>query len=779
MAAGTSKERIASALSEQTVEIVLTAHPTEVNRRTMLRKHNRIKELLWQLNLPHHTPYERKDLHAALHAEISGIWESDSLRRAKPSPVDEARSGLAIVENVLWEAVPSFLRKLDGLCKGELGTAAAAGLPLTRSPIRVSSWMGGDRDGNPNVTAATTMQVAQMSRWMAATLYKADIADLRALLSMQRCSPELQAMAPGSREPYREVLKALEARLANTIAWTEDVVMRNMPYAKPPKEVIMKASDLMDPLLLIHASLGACGMSDIADRGLVDVIRRIASFGVTLLPLDIRQESSRHTEALDAVTRYLGLGSYKAWSEDERRAWLQAELSSKRPLLPADLQGLGFSGSVLDTLDTFRMAAALDSESLGAYVISQCQQASDIMAVALLQKDASMKPMMRVVPLFETLDDLQRAPDTLDALLSLRAYRDLIDGKQEVMVGYSDSAKDAGRLAASWAQYNSQVSMAAVANKHAVQLTFFHGKGGTVGRGGNPALYQAILAHPPNTINGRFRVTEQGEMITQNLGEVSVAERTLDLFTAGVLTERFISRPTVKDDWKAAMERLSETSCEAYRGIVTKEQRFVPYFRSATPEGELAGLNVGSRPAKRNPKGGVESLRAIPWVFSWTQTRLNLPTWLGVGEALAKEHAQHGQQLQEMMVQWPWFRTVVDLVEMVLAKSEVRIAANYDQQLVKDEQSLALGQELRDRLQMTSQAVLAVTRMPYLQAANPMLLRSLLVRNPYVDPLNVIQAEVLKRLRHAGSLSEADRVLLQDALLITINGIANGMRNSG
>lgn len=318
-----------------------------------------------------------------------------------------------------------------------------------------------------------------------------------------------------------------------------------------------------------------------------------------------------------------------------------------------------------------------------------------------------------------------------------------------------------------------------VAKKHGVELTFFHGKGGTVGRGGNPALYEAILAHPPGTINGRFRVTEQGEMITQNLGEESVAERTLDLFTAGVLAEGFTPRPQVKPEWSAAMERMSQVSCDAYRAVVRGEKRFVPYFRRATPELELSGLNVGSRPAKRNPKGGVESLRAIPWVFAWTQTRLNLPTWLGVGEALSAELAAQPEVVKEMYRDWPWFRTLIDLLEMILVKSDSIIAANYDKQLVHDPEALALGKELRARMEETSNALLAVSGNQALQCHNPVLLNSLAVRNPYVDPLNIIQAELLKRLRTVEEYPPEERMVMQEALLITINGIANGMRNSG
>lgn len=773
-----SKDAIYDALTKQHIEIVLTAHPTEVNRRTMLRKHKRVRDILEQLDRPDLSQYERKNLGQMMRAEVCSIWESDSLRRSKPTPVDEARFGIAVVENCLWEAVPNFLRKLDDVVIHELGKP----LPLTFAPIKISSWMGGDRDGNPNVTPEITYEVTMLSRWMAATMLKHDISELRASLSMQYCSEELEAHVTNVREPYREILKKIEHRLQSTIDWTGQAVLtHSKPCAVSPSvDCILSKNDILEPLLMIHESLDTTGLHAVANGELTDVIRRVAAFGVALMPLDIRQESGRHSEALDAITRYLGIGAYSQWDESTRRNWLQNELANRRPLMPrgVNYQKIGFSPTVIDTLRTFEVAASIHQESLGAYVISQCQQASDVLAVALLQQDAGMHPM-RVVPLFETLDDLQRAPATVDALFSIPSYRGRIDNKHEIMVGYSDSAKDAGRIAASWEQYNSQLAMSEVAKKYGVEVTFFHGKGGTVGRGGNPALYKAILAHPPGTINGRFRVTEQGEMITQNLGQISVAERTLDLMTAGVLAERFIERPAVKREWRETMERLSDVSCKIYRGVVREEPRFVPYFRAATPELELSGLNVGSRPTKRNPKGGVESLRAIPWNFAWTQTRLNLPTWLGIGEAFAAEIQRDSKTLKEMCAQWPWFQTLVDLVEMILVKSDLYIAENYDSQLVKDPESIGLGRELRQKMAVTIQAVLEVSGNSQLQVNNPVLLRSLNVRNPYIDPLNVIQVEILRRLRFEEQLSQEDRSMLQDALLVTINGIANGMKNSG
>jgi phosphoenolpyruvate carboxylase len=402
-----------------------------------------------------------------------------------------------------------------------------------------------------------TFEVSMRSRWVAANLFKTEMSNLRHELSLRTASAELLAVTNNSREPYRDILFGLEERLQDTINWASAQI--KSPDFATSHTPVLQTSELFDKLMLLHRSLIQTNNHDIAEGLLTDVIRKVAAFGLSFLSMDIRQESTRHTEALDAITRYLGVGSYAHWDEMTRRNWLQAELASKRPLLRNLSDGgesLGFSETVVDTLKTFNVIASLEASSLGAYVISQCQQASDVLAVALLQDEAGVRQPIRVVPLFETLDDLLRSADTIDALFSIPAYRGRINNKQEIMVGYSDSAKDAGKLAASWAQYNAQEAMVKVAEKYHIEVTFFHGKGGTVGRGGNPALYEAILAHPPNTINGRFRLTEQGEMITQNYGQASIAERTLDLMTAGVLMERFLKRPEPKPEWRA-MVRIS------------------------------------------------------------------------------------------------------------------------------------------------------------------------------------------------------------------------------
>jgi phosphoenolpyruvate carboxylase len=546
-------------------------------------------------------------------------------------------------------------------------------------------------------------------------------------------------------------------------------------------EVYLDQDELMNDLMVVHRSLYSTGNETTADGFLTDIIRNASAFGLALVPLDIRQESDRHMEALDCITRYLGLGSYAEWDEETKISWLLQQLGSNRPLIrPGDwnLYPEIFTPTAVDTLGTFQVIAEQHMGSLGAYVISQATSPSDVLAVYVLQKDAGVETPVRVAPLFETLDDLVGATATMEKLFSLPPYMGIIAGRQEIMIGYSDSAKDAGRLAANWGQYETQEKLAELAKKFKVELTFFHGKGGTVGRGGNPATFKAILAHAPDTINGRFRVTEQGEMINQNFGHGDRAERTMDIYTAAVLAEKLTQRPTPSDEWRAMMNKLSDISCEAYRKIVRGDERFVPYFRSATPELELSNLNIGSRPAKRKATGGVESLRAIPWNFAWTQTRLNLPTWLGVGEAVNEVLAgDEADKLREMYRNWGSFRTTIDLVEMVLAKSEPSIAQHYDNVLVTDAQAQELGAEVRALHVATEKAVLDLTNHSSLSDGNPILARALQVRNPYVDCLNVLQAETLKRLREADEGTE-DKVL-NDALLTTITGIANGMGNTG
>ncbi|CAN0359461.1 unnamed protein product [Ascophyllum nodosum] len=778
-------EQIINAISNQKTELVLTAHPTEINRRTLLTKHREVArrlEVLEQIDLMGGAEvagrFEADQAIKGLTRAVEALWTSDEVRRNKPTPQDEARAGIAVIEQVLWSAVPTYLRRLDGVLTETMGKT----LPIHASPIVFASWMGGDRDGNPNVTPEVTREVSFTARREAAALYLKDVRELTKELSTTKCSPELREVVGQSREPYRKICNQLEDDLIETAETLQKMIDGEI-HPDVGALPIHSKNQILEPLTLMYQSLISTGQEAQANGPILDIIRRVRCFGVCLAPLDLRQESTRHTEALDAITRYLGVGSYAQWDEATRQSWLLMELQSKRPLLPrtGSCTDLGLDLIVQDTLRTFEVAATLGEEALGAYVISMATSPSDVLAVKLMQKEFNMPWNMRVVPLFETLDDLERSEDTMRTLLGLPWYRGNIDGKHEVMIGYSDSAKDAGKMAAAWAQYRAQERLARVAEEAGVKVTFFHGKGGTVSRGGNPAVYEAIMAQPRGTVNGHFRVTEQGEMITQNFGHPGIAVNTLDIYTAGVLHYGFEPPEVPSDEWRTTMDRLSEVSCEAYRDVVRHDERFVPYFRTATPELELGALNIGSRPAKRRPTGGVETLRAIPWVFSWTQTRLNLPAWLGVGDALSTvASTEEGKAtLRSMYDQWPFFATNIDLFETILAKSDVGIAELYDQELVSDNEAKALGSELRRRLEATADEILKVSERPRLIAYNELLRWQLVLRKPYLDPVNVMQAHILYRLRNEKFSSPEEEQQLKDALVITIKGIAGGMRNTG
>lgn len=769
-----SRQEILDAVAALDIELVLTAHPTEVSRRTLIQKYDAIADSLERLDHGGLTPVERAQELREMRRHIMAAWGTDEIRQQRPTPVDEAKWGFTVIEQSLWKAVPDFLREFDAA----LLEATGQRLPVEKSPVRFASWMGGDRDGNPNVTHAVTREVILLARWMAADLFWRDVDALRATLSMDACTPELQAhVGEGSREPYRDLLREVRRRLARTRDWAQAALHDAHADAS---NVYLHSHELYEPLRLCYDSLCACGMADIANGELLDILRRVACFGVELLRLDVRQDSGRHLLALDAITRHLGLGSYAGWSEGERQAFLLEELQNPRPFLPQHLE-LALDSAlhepdVQETLATFRMLAQQSSDSLGAYVISMAESPSDVLAVMVLQQKAEMPQLLRVVPLFETLDDLDGAAACIDALLSIPSYRRMIGDHQEVMIGYSDSAKDAGFLTANWAQYRAQEALTQVAQKHGVRLTLFHGRGGSISRGGAPT-HQALLSQPPGSVRGSIRVTEQGEMIRFKFGMQGIAIRNLDLYASATLEATLLPPPVPRPEWRALMDEMTKISLAVYRETVRATPDFVRYLRTVTPETELQMLPLGSRPAKRKVDGGIESLRAIPWVFAWTQVRLMLPAWLGTGRALnAVMDSGREEVLREMARDWPYFHAVLDMLEMVLAKADAAIVAHYEERLAGDDTSLRqLGEELRRRLQITVDALQRVYRGRALLENNPVLKRSISVRTPYIEPLHMLQAEIMRRRRHA---PEGDKSL-DRALMVTIAGIAAGLRNTG
>jgi phosphoenolpyruvate carboxylase len=758
--AGVDPAALLQTASQLHIELVLTAHPTAITRRTLSHKHLRIADALARQDHPDLTASERDGIMEELRREITAAWETDDVRPRRPTPVDEAIAGLLIFEQTLWNAVPAVLRSFDRA----LQRAAGQSLPVDAAPLRFGSWMGGDRDGNPTVTPDVTRRVCAAARWMAADLYERELAALQLELSVTTASQPLISRAGPAREPYRAVLRELRRRVRATRDRQEGA--------------LASVSELLEPLRLCYDSLIENGLQVIAGGRLTDVIRRASAFGLTLVRVDIRQHADRHAAAIAWIASATGAGSYLEWPEAERQRFLIERLREDRviPEAPPDDEG------VRDVIETLRTAAAIHPESLGAYVVSMTKAPSDILALEFLQQQTGLG--LRSVPLFEQVDDLGRAAETVRGLLAIPEYRARIGGRQEVMIGYSDSAKDGGRLAANWALYRAQESLVSVCRESGVELTLFHGRGGSIGRGGGPT-YLAIQSQPPGSIDGRLRVTEQGEMIQTNFGLPDIAARTLEVYATATLhatlqpQQRHPPSGGPGQEWRDAMDRLAATARAAYRRVVYEQPDFVPYFRTATPEVELGFVPIGSRPSRRQQSGGVESLRAIPWVFAWTQTRLLLPSWLGAGDALDDAFARGERELiREMYRDWPFFRSTMELIETVLAQTDERIAAEYDRRLVPAGLQ-PLGADLRRRLHETIRAVLEVTGHGRLLEHNPVLRRSIDVRNPYVDPINLVQIELLRRLREEEASGAEPSPDVERAFMITVNGIAAGMRNTG
>jgi phosphoenolpyruvate carboxylase len=758
--------QVYKSLQDMRLEFVLTAHPTEVTRRTLIMKYDAIMNGLAKLDHADLSEVEQKNIKRELQREITEAWHTDEIRHERPTAMDEAKWGFAVVENSLWKALPDFLRGIDDALRENRQEPLAPNV----SPIRFASWMGGDRDGNPNVTAKVTEEVLWLSRWMAADLYLRDIKKLRDQLSMWECTEALAKKAANRREPYRSVLGELRTKLEATREWIQDKLEgKSLPTSTPP---LLNNRSLIKPLELCYSSLKEVGLSHIANGALLDTLRRAHSFGLELVRLDVRQESKRHAQVFDEITRYLGLGAYMEWDEDKKQQFLVSELESKRPLFPEKWPA---SPETIEVMATCKVIAQQPFDSFGSYIISMASQPSDVLAVILLLKNAGLVEPMRVVPLFETLDDLKGASKSLDQLLGIEWYRCYVRDEQEVMIGYSDSAKDAGQMRAAWAQYQAQEELVAVAQNHKVRLTLFHGRGGTVGRGGGPAN-RAILSQPPGSVKGSFRITEQGEMIRFKFGQPEIAEQNLLVYAGAVLEASLRPPPQPKAEWREAMDILSEKALNRYRSIVREQSNFVPYFRASTPEQELGKLALGSRPARRNAGGGIESLRAIPWIFAWTQNRLMLPAWLGADAALsAAENTELDQRLAEMLKEWPFFATHIDMLEMVVAKADLAISSYYEAQLVPPELR-PLGVALRDGLKTVVAQVNRIKSQSSLLKSNPLFRYSLKVRNPYTDPLHYLQAELLRRDRQEGDKVD-ERV--ERALKVTMAGIAAGMRNTG
>ncbi len=797
---GVRPDEIDEVLGAIAVRPVLTAHPTEAKRRTVLTKLGRVSADLRRLDAERHSPDQRANIRAHLAEEIASLWLTDETRVRPPSVIDEVRNGLYWVDAVLFDLVPRLYRELDDAVAASFpGRGGRAGGQAGRF-LRFGSWIGGDRDGNPNVTAEVTEATLRGHHTLAIRLLRRSIDRLHAHLSVSDArgttpalderAAELRRLVPDAatdlearypRQPHRAFL----ALVYQVLLATESAAARPWHGERDPDpRVYPDAAALVDDLEVLRASLRHAGAHAIADGRVADLQVQAEVFGFHLLTLELRQHADRHTAALAAIfARYGDSDDYAALDEDAKRTLLLRELEITRPLAPAVLD---LDENTNETLATFRLVRRgherIGPDAIDTYLISMTQDVSDVLAVLVMARDAGCANGLDVVPLFETVDDLERAPRVLTELLTTPAYRAHLTARgehQQVMVGYSDSNKDGGYLTASWQLQRAQRALADVAERHGVALTLFHGRGGSIGRGGGPAN-AAIRAQPPESVRGRFKLTEQGEVIAARYRDPVLAPRHLEQVLHAVVLTAAPGRPrTTSARADTVLDELAERSREAYRALVHETPELVDYLHQATPLDAISELNLASRPARRQAGRAIEDLRAIPWVFAWTQCRIHLPAWYGVGSALrgwAGEDPDRWAELSRLVAASPLLTVILDNVAMSLAKSDLAIARDYATLARPEVRDAVLGR-IEAEHATTVTALTRITGRDQLLGHEPALAEVLRRREPYLDPLHAVQVARPARLRGEGEPEQADSV--RDAVLVATNGIAAGLRNTG
>ena len=749
------------------IGIVLTAHPTEVKRRTLIQKYHKITEIMDQRDLLKNKPSRLKILDKKLYDEFTIIWNTDDLKRFKPTPVEEARWGLAVIEDSLWETIPKVYRRLNAIFIKHMGKS----LPKNFNPIEFGSWMGGDRDGNPNVTSTTTKEVILLSRWEAAKLYEKELTKLIRGLSMQKCSKKILKTTGKTYEPYRVFLRPLRDKMRITHRHIEKHLVANKRLN--PKKLLSSKEDILKPLRIVRESLENNQSENIASGELLDLMRRAKCFGINLAKIDIRQESSRHAQLIAEFIKRNNNSNYLAWTEDKKISYLSNVIKKSKK----NFKNFTFKNKENDEVwSTFKVLADEPPECLGAYVISMTSAASDILSVYLMQKEANIENKLRVVPLFETLQDLKNAKFIMEKLFSLGWYRRLIQNKQEIMIGYSDSSKDAGKLSASWHQYKLQEEVLKIAKKYKIKLTFFHGRGGSAGRGGGP-IQATMRSQPPKSVYGRIRITDQGEMIQQKYGYEPLAKYNLCSYIGSVMQATLNPPPNPKDEWRNLIEKMTKISTAAYRKNINENSDFIRYFKTVTPHLALGKLSIGSRPSKRKNVDNIQSLRAIPWVFAWTQIRLMLPAWLGTGDALKYSSAKKYKKiLTDMEKNWPYFNSTMDILDMVISKVDPEISEVYENNLA-DKKLKDVGNKLRSEFDIIKRLNKYITPMEILKQRKKFR-TTVLVRNIYSEVLNILQAVVMNKISKQ-KLKNDERKYLNDAMITSIAGISAAMKNTG
>ncbi|HEY2871354.1 MAG TPA: phosphoenolpyruvate carboxylase [Reyranella sp.] len=786
--AGISRQQLEDFFATALCVPVLTAHPTEVRRQSIIDREMEIARLLDERDRVHFTPEELATNRKALRRNVLTLWQTSLVRHTRLRVLDEVANGLAYYDHTFLAALPEFYAELED----------RLGWPVP-SFFRIGSWIGGDRDGNPFVTAEVTQQTLAMQSQRALRFHLEQVHLLGAELPvdgrMVEVSADLQTLADKSPdkaaerqdEPYRRAVTGVYARLAAT-AWELDRLEPPHPPVGPAPSYT-SAAELKADLDTVHDSLTANNLSGLA-RGRLRALRRAVDvFGFHLASLDIRQNSDVHERVMAELMEVAGASvDYVKMDDAARTRLLAAELENPRPLATPHHD---YSEETANELAMLRIVAdahrRYGAQSVPHYVISKADSVSDILEVAVLLKEVGLlRPRdgeldVDIVPLFETIADLQHCGPIMEALFAVPAYRRLVAarGVQEVMLGYSDSNKDGGYLTSVWELYKAERVLIDVFRRHGVRLRLFHGRGGSVGRGGGPS-YEAILAQPPGALQGAIRVTEQGEVIAGKYANADVGGRNLETMAAATLEATLLEakRPPPSPEYIEIMEQLSAHAFRAYRALVYETPDFDRYFRESTVLDEIATLNIGSRPASRSRRRGIEDLRAIPWVFSWSQCRLMLPGWFGFGTAVAQWLADHPadglQCLQRMHDDWDFFRTTLSNMDMVLSKSDIALASRYAELVGDETLRTSIFDRLRTEWQASLDAVRSILREDELLKANPLLARSIRNRFPYIDPLNHVQIELLRRHR-AG---DTDPGVVQ-GIHLSINGIAAGLRNSG
>ncbi|MEM9331422.1 MAG: phosphoenolpyruvate carboxylase [Pseudomonadota bacterium] len=794
---GISKQDLIAFFNDANLRAVLTAHPTEVRRQSTMGREIAMSDLLSKRDREGWTPEEKADINDKLKRAILVLWQTNLLRQTKLGVLDEVSNGMAYYDHTFFKELPKLYNQIESLLCEE----GSQEEPSIKSFFKMGAWIGGDRDGNPFVTSDIMAEALRRQSVKAIEFYLEQLHKLGGELSLStrivKVSDALMELAEKSgdesshrqSEPYRRAIVGIYNRLSATLRKIDKAKSARRPLAKA--EEYTDASELIADLNIICDSLMENGSEFLTLGRLRHLRRAVDCFGFYLASLDMRQNSDVHERLITELYEGAEPGTnYENLSEEARIKLLANELSIGRPILRQDIE---YSQEAEKELKIFKMAAKLKARyGAGAIrnaIISNTQSASDLLELAVIMKQTGLvspegNTTMHLIPLFETIGDLRACPEIMEKLFSIPQYRRLVDamgGVQEIMLGYSDSNKDGGYITSGWELYKAEIKLIELFKKHGIKLRLFHGRGGTVGRGGGPS-YDAILAQPNGAVNGHLRLTEQGEIISSKYTNPELGRRNLEILAAATLEASLLqkARPEPQASFLNAMDEISQSAFETYRALIYETPNFVDYFWNATVINEIASLNIGSRPASRKKTRAVENLRAIPWVFSWSQCRLMVPGWYGFGSAVRNFMEKHGAEgealLKTMFAEWQFFQAQLSNLDMVLSKTNLGIGRRYAD-LVPDKK---LAENIFSRIEaewhLTVEVLFQITGQKKLLEANPLLDRSIRNRFPYLDPINHLQVELMRKYRAPGG--DEDEKILR-GLQLTINGIAAGLRNSG